>query len=451
MLQFETLPASLAGLLWVFRPCLTAPSFATFAALAAGLVAQPGRRTVCGMLLGAGLSRVWHHSRAHWFFTRARWSPDALGLALLALVLQRLSADAPVVLAVDDTLFRRSGRKVAGAGWQHDGAADRPGKNKTSWGTCFVVVGVLVEVPFAKRPVCLPVLARLCPPKAAASKQSIAGELVALVAAAHRDRTVHVVADAWYAGAAGAPGATRGATRERDWPTPVTLTSRLRVNAVLHSIAVPMAGKPGRPRRIGARLGTPTDLAAAARWRPATVRRYGRDDTVQVAEYRCLWYGVYRSRTVRVLLVRDRADRAETGYRLALVSTDLTSPADELVARYAARWAIEVAFEDAKQLTGVGQARNRTLRAVERTVPFGLLTQSLVVVWYTLHGHHPEVTAERRRHAPWYRTKTEPAYLDMIVTLRRTLIAARFRGGKARTPTPEETLAVHAAWAQAAA
>jgi len=39
----------------------------------------------------------------------------------------------------------------------------------------------------------------------------------------------------------------------------------------------------------------------------------------------------------------------------------------------------------------------------------------------------------------------------MIVKLRRTLIAARFLGRQQRNPTPEETLAVHLAWAEAAA
>lgn len=38
----------------VFRPCFTAPTFRTFCALGAGLLAQTGRRTVCGMLTGAG-------------------------------------------------------------------------------------------------------------------------------------------------------------------------------------------------------------------------------------------------------------------------------------------------------------------------------------------------------------------------------------------------------------
>src|SRR5439155_17407191 len=117
----------------------------------------------------------------------------------------------------------------------------------------------------------------------------------------------------------------------------------------------------------------------------------------------------------------------------------------------AARWSIEVAFEDARQVTGVGEARNRTPTAVARTVPFGLITQSIVVLWYTHHGHTPEATEDRRAQAPWYRTKTQPAYLDMIVKLRRTLIAARFLRGKPRQPTPEETLIVQQAWAAAAA
>ena len=65
-------------LLAEFRPCFTAPTFTTFVLLAAGLAARPAGRTVCGMLAGAGLGGVWHHSRAHRFFATAAWSADAL-------------------------------------------------------------------------------------------------------------------------------------------------------------------------------------------------------------------------------------------------------------------------------------------------------------------------------------------------------------------------------------
>jgi hypothetical protein len=57
-----TAPRSLAGLLAEFRPCFTAPRFQTFIGPVVGLIAQARRRTVCGMLTGAGLDQVWHHS-----------------------------------------------------------------------------------------------------------------------------------------------------------------------------------------------------------------------------------------------------------------------------------------------------------------------------------------------------------------------------------------------------
>jgi hypothetical protein len=75
MLREGTLPATLSRVLDPLRPCFTAPTFETFTALVGGLVAQPVGRTVCGMLSGAGLARVWHHARAHRLFSAARWCP----------------------------------------------------------------------------------------------------------------------------------------------------------------------------------------------------------------------------------------------------------------------------------------------------------------------------------------------------------------------------------------
>src|SRR5436309_12164411 len=93
-------PASLMTLLAVFAPLFTAPSFRTFTMLACGFLAQTGKRTVCGMLAGAGLSRIWPHDRAHRFFARARWNPDDLGLAVAKLVVALLvPAGRPVTVA----------------------------------------------------------------------------------------------------------------------------------------------------------------------------------------------------------------------------------------------------------------------------------------------------------------------------------------------------------------
>jgi hypothetical protein len=82
---------------------------------------------------------------------------------------------------------------------------------------------------------------------------------------------------------------------------------------------------------------------------PVTVRRYGRTASVQAAALTCLWYGVFGPRPVQIVLVREHA---KTGHNLALASTDLTASPAAVIERYAWRWSVEVAVEDAKQVFG---------------------------------------------------------------------------------------------------
>ena len=149
-----------------------------------------------------------------------------------------------------------------------------------------------------------------------------------------------------------------------------------------------------------------------------------------------------------MILVRDR--RA-TGYDLALVTTDLAAGPARIIERYASRWSIEVAIEDAKQVFGAGQARNRLAGAVRRTVPFQLACQALAITWYATAGHDPADVTEHRNRAPWYREKTQPSTADMHGKLRRVLIAARFKPSRADQPTREEISAIRLAWEDAAA
>jgi hypothetical protein len=94
----------------------------------------------------------------------------------------------------------------------------------------------------------------------------------------------------------------------------------------------------------GDRIGTPAQAAAQAMWQTVPVARYGRVDTVGTAVLDCLWYDVFGPQPVRMILARDR----EAGPVLALATTDLTATPVDLVARYAARWAIEVTFFDTR-------------------------------------------------------------------------------------------------------
>jgi len=440
MLPSQSLPASLARLLEQLRPCFTQPSFVTFSMLVKGMITRTGPRTVTGMLTAAGMAGTVHHSRAHWFFTHARWSPDRLGLTLLALILdQLLPPDAPITIAVDDTLFRRSGRKIFGTAWHHDPTSPAARKS-TAWGNNWVVAGIVIDLPFLPSPICLPVLSRLWT-KGGPAKPELAHELVELITTTYPDRQIHVIGDAAY-----------GTRHWRTLDPGADLTISLRRNAALSEINTPTPGVTGRPKLIGDKIGTPADLAARGGWREVTVTRYGTTGRTRIIEHRCLWVGPLRTRPVRVILIRDPAPRhPRHPYDLAILTTDLHSTAEQIVERYAARWPVETCFHDGKHITGIGQARNRTENAVRRTVPFGFLVHSLVICWYAQTGHDPDDAAQHRRDAPWYTTKTTPSYQDMLIKLRRTVIAAEFHPGTPRTPTPQETLAVHLAWANAAA
>ncbi len=431
----DMVPASLMTLLQAFAPLLTAPSFRTFTALACGFLAQPGKRTVCGMLTGAGLSRLWPHDRAHWFFSRARWNADDLGLAAAVLVVSLLvPAGAPVDVAVDDTLFKRRGKKVWAASWFRDGSA--PGPAKTGYGNNWVVLGIVVRLRFMSRPVAVPVMAKLVI-KGSNSKSRLwlARRMAERLAAALPGRQVRVVADSAYAG-----GELKGL------PAGISWTTRLRKDAALHGLPPARTGRPGRPKVKGDRLPSLAGLAAAAEFSQVTVTRYGRTETVAAAVVTCLWYSVFGSRPVTVVIVRDKPG---SGFGIALVTTDREATAEQVIERYAARWAIEVAIEDAKQIFGTGQARNRTAAAVERTVPFQIACQAAAVTWYATAGHDSADLHERRALAPWYTSKAEPSTADMAAKLRRVIIAARFRASRLDQPTPQEIAVIRLAWEDA--
>ena len=423
------LPASLASLLVVFGPLFTAPSFRTFCGLACGFLAQTGKRTVCGMLAGAGLSRLWPHDRAHWFFARARWNPDDLGLAVARLVVALLvPAGEPVVVAIDDTLFRRRGKKIWAASWFHDGSA--PGPAKTGYGNNWVIAAVVVRLPAVRRPVAIPVLAKLViKDTSSASRLWLARRMTGMLAGALPGRHIRVVADSAYAG------------RElKKLPAAVTWTTRLRKDAALHGLPPARTGRRGRPRTKGDRLPSLAELAASTAFTQVTVTRYGKTATISAAAVTCLWPTVFGPRPVTVMLIRDKS---AVGYDLALVTTDTAA---QVIERYASRWSIEVAIEDARQVFGAGQARNRTACAVERTVPFQLACQAVTACWYATAGHDPADVAEHRARAPWYTTKAQPSTADMAARLRRVIIAARFKAPRPDQPTPEEIRVLRLAW-----
>ncbi len=446
-------PSSLDQLLLLFATCFSRPTFRTFCALVVGQISQTQLRCVTGMLIGARLSGVWHHARAHRFFSHARWSADELGLKVAEVIVSRLlSPDQPLVVPIDDTLAKRRGRKVFGCFWHHDATANS-NKGAVAWGNNWVTAGINVKLPFLERTVCLLVLFGLWRPRRKEipkhkpdperpSKPRLASELLCLLAKRFPARKIHGVGDAAYASGAFA-----------SLPDNVTITSRLRADATLNRLAPPRPPegqrKQGRPPKKGATLPKLAQIATdpATEWATTTVRRYSNTEEVMVHAFQCLWYEAFGQQPVQVVMIQDTTK--PSGYELALISTDLQATPAQLIERYADRWPTEVAYEEGKEHFGVGEARNRAEQAVQRTVPFQFLAMTLTIIWYALHGHHPSDVEQHRQRSPWYLTKTTPSFTDMLAKLRRVIVASQFHPGQAREPTPQEIADVQQAWAAA--
>jgi hypothetical protein len=125
----------------------------------------PGARTVTAALRVMGLAAERHLTNDHRVLNRATWSARHGSQMLLGLLVTLLvPPGATIVLGADDTVERRSGRKITAQGCYRD--AVRSSKKYVI--RCFGLKGVsmmlLVPVPWSRRVWALPFLTALCWP-----------------------------------------------------------------------------------------------------------------------------------------------------------------------------------------------------------------------------------------------------------------------------------------------
>lgn len=106
-----------AVLLQGLSATMTTPTFASLTTVLTGWVFAR-RRTVTRMILAVGDAAEKHLSSYHRLFSAARWSLDALGLAVFDLMQTLLGS--VILLGLDDTLARKRGVKMFGTGMHHD-------------------------------------------------------------------------------------------------------------------------------------------------------------------------------------------------------------------------------------------------------------------------------------------------------------------------------------------
>jgi hypothetical protein len=448
----STIPSAFQTLFLQFQPVFTAPSFVNFVTLVTGWMLCPGRHTLSRVIQHAqGPGRRKHYATLYRFFSRAVWDPDRLGQALLGLVLP-LIPEGPIYALTDDTLCRKSGPHLWGAGMHHDplnstyGRGTKAGRKAAfAFGHNWVVLSLWVPLPWNRKGgVAIPLLWRLyrpkkrCPAQEYRPRTELAQEMIQTLASwIPAGRKLVVVGDREYA----------CQTLVQGLPQGVDFVGPMMMEAAFYDFPGPHKGR-GRRRKKGKRLPSPAQLAANSSipWTPTTLSIYGRRVAALVKTQTGLWYRVAGTRPVRMIVTRDPKGRIEDR---AYFSTDPSMTVEEVAQGFSRRWAQEVLHRDTKQCLGLEDPQNgwwrrpqgkraakkkagpqphrtRGERAVRRTAPLALLTYALVIVWYFQHGSITQDVRRARERAPWYRHKRAPSFADMLQAARRELWVARF-------------------------
>lgn len=415
----KTLRRVTDALLHAFAAAFTRPTYERFVVLLLAAILTTGCRTVLNLLRTADALAPGHPSSYHRVWSRRRCSLWRLGRALAGYVLQRWVPCGPVAVAGDDTVAEHKGKHVYGKGCHRDPVRSTQSYTAYRWGHKWVVLAIVVPLPFAVRPWALPVLVALyrseeCNQQLGRRHKTPPQLLRQLLAVLRRwfpDRHFVCTADGNYATHELAVFAHRQRRR-------LVLVSKFYPDANLYDPAPVVTGKKpsGRPRRKGAKLPTPEQVVARTRRRQRlNVAWYGggRRDIAVV----CGTGQWYRSGCGLVpvcwVYVEDRTGTHRPEY---FFSTEPTLTPRQVVEYYTGRWNIETTFEEMRSYLRLEKTRGWTEKTVLRTGPclFGLY--GVIALWYA------ELPARwQRQQAVRYVGKQGVAFADAITAVRRWL------------------------------
>jgi hypothetical protein len=413
------LPAPIIEVLAVFRPLFTAPTWRKLMMLLTGTLLAHGRRTVAAALRASGNGMAANWSSFHQVLNRARWSPLAVSRQLLLLIVETfVPAGACVDLVIDETLERRWGHKISKRGHYRDSLLSSRERSVSSPGLRWIVMSVVVTLPWTKQRWALPFLCVLTTTPEVSQELGKrhktvamwAHQMISLVRRWLPDREIKLMGDTAYSVLELGLHAN---SRQ------VTLITTGRLDAVLHE-PPPERTKHtiGRPRVVGQRLPSLEQVLQDPQtvWQNLTLDWYGEGErTVEVCTGTALWY---RSGSdplpIRWVLTRDPKGKHPPK---PLFSTDPTQTAEQIIRDFMKRWSLETTFEECRAHLGIETQRQWSDRAIDRSTPLLFGLYSLV----TLFGQalHPDGCIPVAQTA-WYR-KQAATFHDVLADVRRHL------------------------------
>lgn len=356
------------------------------------------RHTITGLLCSSGRQfEDW--SADYRLFSRDVWEPNQLFQTVVRGSLNLLPQRGRLVMAIDDTLARKTGKKTPGVAYRRDPLSPAFQVNLIL-AQRFVQFSLLVPVqaqpPSAARavPCRFAHVPSVKKPKRNASpedwdayreaaKQKNLTTVTCVMLHQFREELdqVHHAADTHLVLVV--DGGYTNRTILKALPRNTTLIGRIRKDAKLHFL------NETSPKKYGPRAPTPEELRQDEQHPWQIVEAYAAGKThafrIKTLPPVC-WRTTGTCMPLRVLVI------APVGYRLTehgrllyrqpayLICTDLTLPLQQLLQEYLWRWDIEVNHRDEKQIIGVGQAQVWSSESVERQPAFAVANYAMLLL-----------------------------------------------------------------------
>ena len=385
-----------------------------------GLLFARGRRTVTTWLRAQGIST--HYEDYYYFLASLGRKIEPLATELLQLLSAKLPIGNRITLAIDDTPTKRYGPKVEGAGVHHN-PTTTASDSQFLYGHVWVTIALVLRHPLWHM-IGLPLRALMYVkqkdmPKIATrckwefrTKLQLAADLMkwAVKLLKPLGKAIWLVVDGAYA--------NRSIFREI-LPLGVTIVSRLRRDAALHTLAPPRPpGYRGGTRKYGKEKISLVKRAAHPKgWETVDVVLYGGEKVTKTYKTFLASWPVIGG-VMRVVIVRE-VDHWE-----AFFCSDPNASVTEILECFASRTVIEQVFHDIKEVWGAGQQQVRNLFTNVACFHLNLWMHTLVEFWA---WNKSAEQIRDRSGSPWDTPDRRPSHADRRKALRQQCLQIELR------------------------
>ena len=422
------LPPEIVAILATFAPLFSDHPWTKAQILAVGAILATGSRTVGSVLRIMGKGQEAHFTNYHRVLNRDAWSCLAAGQILLGLIVVIIPQNWPIVLAADDTIERRGGRRIKARGCYRDPIRSSRKHVVKCFGLKWVALMILVPVPWSQRVWALPFLTTLCWPEGTARRAThktsvdLARPLVLQVRRWLPERRLILVLD----GGVAAIELVRACQRHQ-----ITRICRWRLDAALdHPPGPQPPGQRGPKPKEGPRQRRLAEWAHRkdTPWQEVEVDWYGgRRKVMRVFSRTGLWHRRGQDPVaIRYILARDpEGEQSDAAY----FCTEERFLPEEILKYVVQRWSVEVTFEEARAPLGLETQRQWSDLAIARTTPMSLGLFSIVTLLAVQWHRSGLLVAERTA----WSEKDSPTFSDCMRLVRQQIWRSRIMGPSTET------------------